>query len=169
MKRMTRKVLTMNGAFHPKSDVDRLYLSRVSGGRGLISCEGCVRGEVNSLGWYVKSSEEGLLQGVRATSVIRSEGTVGKEELKTSWNNEKLNSWKDKRLHGEFVREIPETTHVGESRSWLRKAYLKIQTDPKRVFVQAKNKPLRLTMQIIILKKRRNPHYVGYVARKVRV
>ena len=43
--RMTRKVLTMNSAFHPKSDNDRLYVSRVNGGRGLISCEGCVRSE----------------------------------------------------------------------------------------------------------------------------
>ena len=42
LDRMTRKVLTMNGAFHPKSDIDRLYVSRVNGGRGLMSCEGCV-------------------------------------------------------------------------------------------------------------------------------
>ena len=68
MDRMTRKILTMNGAFHPKSDVDRLYVSRVN---GLISCEGCVRSEENSLGWYVKNSVDALLQGVRATSVIR--------------------------------------------------------------------------------------------------
>jgi len=61
----------MNGAFHPKSDVGRLYVSTVNGGRGLISCEGCVRSEENSLGWYVKNSVDALLQGVRATSVIR--------------------------------------------------------------------------------------------------
>lgn len=42
---MTRKVLTMNGTFHPKRDVDRLYVSREDKGRGLISCEKCVRGE----------------------------------------------------------------------------------------------------------------------------
>ena len=30
---MTRKVLTMNGAFHSKRDVDRLYVSREDGGR----------------------------------------------------------------------------------------------------------------------------------------
>ena len=53
----------MNGAFHPKSDGDRLYVSRVNGGQGLISCEGCVRSEENSLGWYVKNSLEVLLQG----------------------------------------------------------------------------------------------------------
>ena len=47
LDRMTRKVLTMNGAFHPKSDVDRLYVSRVNGGQGLISSEECARSEEN--------------------------------------------------------------------------------------------------------------------------
>ena len=74
---------------------------------------------------------EVLLQGVRATSVIRSEETVRKDEFKTSWNNEKLNSWKEKRLHGQFVREMPETTHVEESWSWLhlRTNYVKYHID----------------------------------------
>ena len=62
----------------------------------------------------MKNSLEVLLQGERATSVIRREETVSKDEFKTSWNNEKLKSWKEKRLHGQFVREIPETTHVEE-------------------------------------------------------
>ena len=34
-----------------------------------------------------------------------------------------------KRLHGQFEREMPETTHVEESWSWLRKVDLKIQTE----------------------------------------
>jgi len=101
----------------------------VNGGWGLISCEGCVRSEENSLGWYVKNSLDVLLQGVRASSVIRSEEIVSKDEFKTAWNNDKLDSWKEKRLHGQFVREMPEMTHVEESWSWLRKAYLKIQTE----------------------------------------
>ena len=47
--RKTRKMMTMYGAFHPKSDMDRLYLKRCEGGRGLISIEYCVRGEKNGL------------------------------------------------------------------------------------------------------------------------
>ena len=39
MDRKTRKMITMYGAFHPKSDIDRLYLPRNRGGRGLIGCE----------------------------------------------------------------------------------------------------------------------------------
>ena len=33
LDKMTKKVLTMNGAFHSKRDVDRLYVSREDGGR----------------------------------------------------------------------------------------------------------------------------------------
>ena len=46
------------------------FFSRVNGGHGLISYEGCVNSEENSLGWYVKNSLEVLLQGVRATGVL---------------------------------------------------------------------------------------------------
>lgn len=39
LDRNTRKMMTMHGVLHPKSDVDRLYLQKQKGGRGLISCE----------------------------------------------------------------------------------------------------------------------------------
>ena len=41
--RKTRKLFTMYGALHPKSDVDRLYIPRKEGGKGLISIEDCVK------------------------------------------------------------------------------------------------------------------------------
>ena len=56
--------MTMHGAFHPKSDVDRLYLTRREDSRGLVSIQHCVRGEENSLGLYVKNSTEKLIEGV---------------------------------------------------------------------------------------------------------
>ena len=34
--------MNMHREFHPKSDTDRLYLTREKGGRGLISCEGFI-------------------------------------------------------------------------------------------------------------------------------
>ena len=35
----TRKVLSVAGIFHPNSDVDRLYIGRNIGGRGLRSSQ----------------------------------------------------------------------------------------------------------------------------------
>ena len=42
-------MMTMNRALHPKSDVERIYVARGKGDKGLISCEGCVASEENSL------------------------------------------------------------------------------------------------------------------------
>ena len=58
LDRRTRKMMTNYGALHPKSDVDRIYLPRKNGGRGLISCEYCIRSEENNLGWYVRNNVE---------------------------------------------------------------------------------------------------------------
>ena len=44
LDRRTTKFMTMHGALHLKSDVDRVYFSREMGGRG-ISCEGCMKME----------------------------------------------------------------------------------------------------------------------------
>ena len=47
--RKTRKLFTIYGALHPKSDVDTLYISRKEGGRGLISIEDCVELAIRDL------------------------------------------------------------------------------------------------------------------------
>ena len=60
MDRKSRKTMTIYAGLHPKSDVDRLYVKRKEGGRGLISVEQCIREEENSLGFYVADSEEGV-------------------------------------------------------------------------------------------------------------
>ena len=52
----TRKTMTMHGAFHRNSSVDRLYLKRKEGGCGLISVEDCVGEEEENLLKYVQSS-----------------------------------------------------------------------------------------------------------------
>ena len=50
MDRKTRKLMTMYKTLHSKSDVARLYVPRRKGGKGLISCKWCIKGEKNSLG-----------------------------------------------------------------------------------------------------------------------
>ena len=60
----TRKLMTMNGSLHPKGNVGRLYLARKEGGKGLISCEGCVNVEVQNLDKYLSESKEWMLKPV---------------------------------------------------------------------------------------------------------
>ena len=129
LDRSTRKMMTMNGALHPKSDVHRLYVPRKKGGRGLVGCEGCVRTEENNLGWYIKNSEEKLLQGVRAVGVIETEAVKSNNDFKEDIKNANLNSWKEKRMHGQFLSEMNENVDRDKCWEWLRKGDLKVQTE----------------------------------------
>ena len=73
INRKTKKVMTMNKELHPRSDVDRLYVSRMEGGRGLIGRKVCAKPEENSLGWYVKHHIEPLIVAVRISNTVPSE------------------------------------------------------------------------------------------------
>ena len=75
LDRKSRKTMTMYGALHPKSDVDRLHMKR-KGGRGLIGVERCAREEENSLGFYVANPGENLMRGVATAGTIRTEGII---------------------------------------------------------------------------------------------
>ena len=65
-------MFTIHGALHPKSDVDRLYIPRKEGGRGLISIEDCVELAIRGLEVYVHGSEEKLIQTARGDKWFRS-------------------------------------------------------------------------------------------------
>ena len=92
--RKTRKMITLYGALHPKSDVDRVYLSRHKGGRGLITCEMCVKAEENNLAWYNRNSNERLMTGVRKIKILDTEAAKEKNEFKRDRQNASLNRWK---------------------------------------------------------------------------
>ena len=96
--------MTMHGAFHPMSDVDRLYLTRREGGRGLISIQHCVRGEENSLSLYVKISAEELIEGVRMVGKIETEKTISKSDFKQQKLHESKQKWLGKRCMEVYKR-----------------------------------------------------------------
>ena len=73
-----QKIMTTNVALHPRSNVDRLYLNRYEGGRGLFSMEECVLAETKSLSEYIKMKEEPMLNEVKRESIFSEEET--KEE-----------------------------------------------------------------------------------------
>ena len=53
----TRKFLTMYKMHHPKSDVDRLYLPRTEGRKGLIQLELSYKSNTISLDKYLQETE----------------------------------------------------------------------------------------------------------------
>ena len=54
----TRKVLTMTGSFHPNSDIDKLYISRKSGERGLKSIKILFESRILALRQHLRQSRE---------------------------------------------------------------------------------------------------------------
>ena len=64
LDRMTRKRLTLCGALHLRSDVNRLYVVRKVGERGLVSVEDLVRHEEKQLNRYMMNSRETAMQAV---------------------------------------------------------------------------------------------------------
>ena len=105
MNRTTRKTLTMYGALHPKSDIDRLYFKRKHGGRGLISIEMCIRLEENNLGLYVSGSNEMLVKGIKKVGIVKTENLLEKEVFKKNSQNElKTNDMKRESMDSLFVK-----------------------------------------------------------------
>ena len=88
--------MTIYAGLHPKSDVDRLYVKRKEGGRGLISVEQCIREEENSLGFYVANSEENLIRGVSAAETINTRETITSVEFKKQKAKELKEKWSKK-------------------------------------------------------------------------
>ena len=129
MDRKTRKMMTMHGALHPKSDVDRLYLPRRRGGRGLIGCEACVKSEVNGLGWYVRRSGEYLLKEVKKSKLIDVEECKEKKEYKRETIEQLEDKWKKKVMYGQYYREMTEVADCKNSWRWLQKSDLKSETE----------------------------------------
>ena len=100
--RKTRKLFTIYEALHPKSDVDRLYIPRKEGGRGLISIEDCVELAIRGLEVYVHGSEERLIQASRGDN---KDGLEAASVLKRSKNEKILEDWQEKALHSQYLRQ----------------------------------------------------------------
>ena len=110
--RRTRKLFTMYWAFHPKSDVDRLYIPRKEGGRGLISIKDCVELAIRGLEVYFHGCEERLMQAARGDKMGDLEAA---SVLKRSKKEKKLKDWEEKVLHGQYLRQ---TKKIQSDQCW---------------------------------------------------
>ena len=122
--RKTRKLFTIYGALHPKSDVDRLYIPRKEGGRGLISIEDCVELGIRGLEVYFHGSEERLIQAAKGDKI---DGLEAASALKRSKNEKRLEDWEKKVLHGQYLRQTKEV-RSDQSWAWLQNGDLKRET-----------------------------------------
>ena len=89
MDQRTRKLMTMHKALHPRDDVDRQYVSRKEGGRGLPSIENSVHASIQRLKDCIKKQEQELIAAIRnnADNTIDNRMTITRKE-----NGKKNNS-----------------------------------------------------------------------------
>ena len=122
MDQRTRKIMTMHKALHPRDDVDRLYVSRKQGGRGLVSIEDIVDASIQRLGKH----EQGLITTIRNDT----DNTI--DERMTTTRKQK---WEGKQLYGHFKRLINNISHQ-KTWTWLRKRNLKRETESLLIAAQ---------------------------------
>ena len=139
MDRKTRKIFTMNRSLHPRSDVDRLYIKRTEGGRGLQCLEEVVKLEELSLAFYLSKKEEKLLKEVVKEGLFRE--IENPKERKRKNTAERRQRYEEKVLHGQFERATKEVKDQKGSWLWLNKGYLKKETEG--LLIAAQDQALR--------------------------
>ena len=126
MDQRTRKLMTMHKALHPRDDVDRLYVSRKQGGRGLASSEDTVDASIQRLEDYIEKHERGLITTIR----VDTDNTIN--ERMTTTRKQK---WEGKQLYGRFKRLINNISHQ-KTWTWLRKGNFKRETESLLIAAQ---------------------------------
>ena len=110
--------MTVHKALHPRDDIDRLYVSRKEGGRGVASIEDSVDASIQPLEDYIEKHERGLITATRndTDNTIDDRMTTRKQK------------WEKKQLYGRFKRLINDVSHQ-KTWTWLRKGNLKRETE----------------------------------------
>ena len=138
--RKTRKLFTIYGALHPKSDVDRSFIRSKEEGRDLISIEDCVELAIRGLEVYVHGSEERLIQAARGGKI---DGLEAASVLKRSNKKKRLEDWEEKVLHGQYLRQTKEV-RSDQCWAWLQNGDLK--REKESVIVVAQNQSIRTNL-----------------------
>ena len=123
---ITRKLMTMYKASHPRDDVDRLYVSRKEGGRGLASIEDSVDASIQLLKDYIQKHEGGLITATR----IETENMMNNRMRIT-----RKEKWEGKQLYGHFKRLMNNISH-DKTWAWLRKGNFKRETESLLIAIQ---------------------------------
>ena len=136
LDRKTRKLLTLHRSHHPKADVDRLYIPRLRGGRGLLQLEIMFKLTFIGVNCYLKNNKDWMMSCVKDFEKhkklysITSKAEKYKKELgyelprsespqtavqaaksekvqaKAAAIKELLNKWQNKPLHGKFKERV---------------------------------------------------------------
>jgi Reverse transcriptase (RNA-dependent DNA polymerase) len=147
--RKTRKLLTMHRAFNMNGDVDRLYIGRPDGGKGLLQVEQVVREEECALGEYVRATKA---QDMLVAAVVE-EHVLDAEESRASYRQrvveERKHNWRNKKMHGQFLRQTEDLVDQQESARWLVDGWMKKESESLLMAAQEQSLRTRKIMHDI--------------------
>ena len=89
--------MTIDKALHSRDDIDRLYVSKKEGGRGLASIEDSVDASIQRLEDYIQKHEGGFITATRndTDNTMDNRMTITRKQ-----------KWEGKQLYGRFKRLI---------------------------------------------------------------
>ena len=153
----------MHRGLHPRSSVDRLYIPRVQGGRGLLSVKDCVELERSNLFDYAANNSKRLLKTATEELQLRTKiNGKNKEERE----NEIQAARKEKAMHGQFLRE---TEGMQDQRRWQWFKAGELKRGTESLICAAQEVTLRTNAIKIGIYTRTWPRYTGSANRKLKV
>ena len=111
---------------HVRDSVDRLYCSRREGGRGLSGVCACVKAEENSLAYYVSQTLQPVLGRQKIVNLVQC---VEPNDYKEAEKLKGMQSWKNKDMLGQFVRDTEPVSDKEKPWGWLWNGDLKKETE----------------------------------------
>jgi hypothetical protein len=155
--RKTRKMLTMYKMHHPKAGIDRLYIKRKEGGRGLVQVEAAYKTEIINIAEYLNTKFVNIVKNHESTqpnmnSIVKLAAKITEDLNQLNENNTKHNeiqhtkakmgevlkkNWKNKATRGQYIRNIDrQLISEGDMFLWLTKGDLIAKTESEIVAAQ---------------------------------
>ena len=138
----TRRLLTMKGSFHHNSDVDRIYMSRVKGGRGLRSIRTLYESRIisfrqhllrntnrNEILGYVRECEQAYIIRVGNKLLVNNDITetphaklksLSRKYTKAKAKEHERQQYIKKKMHGYYYRKLQQNDNIDISVSQQR-------------------------------------------------
>lgn len=129
---MIRTTLTKYRMHHPKSSVERLYIPRKQGGRGLLDLKSLCNRQTTAMKKYFLARSEtsplhnAMIMSDKGYSPLNLNDKNTYQQTITA--NDRIQTWKSKALHGRFPHSLDSADKDASTR-WLRDGFLFGETE----------------------------------------